>query len=265
MTLLDKEHEVERPGDVAVLIPEARRFQRRRNAWVAVGSVLVAIVVALAVVVLVARAGAGSTAPGAPRGAALTVPLARQVNLRPVVCDAPPARPGASATALTAGSCTPPYQLSAVNLAVAPAPGQRAGYAVNSIGPEPALGAVASTPPSRIAPDRPVLLGGTGAGRYLLDPTVLRLSPTIVSHAAVAQAPTGYWVVDVTLTAAGSAQEDAVMRAYFHEQLAVVVDGRVVAAPLIQPAQAAFTSLGGSLVLSGSFTQSAARSIASVL
>jgi preprotein translocase subunit SecD len=72
----------------------------------------------------------------------------------------------------------------------------------------------------------------------------------------------GAWVVNYTLTGAGSPKWDQVTKTYFHQQLAIELDGVVQSAPLILPASTTWTSYGGQGQISGSFTQATAKSLA---
>jgi preprotein translocase subunit SecD len=65
------------------------------------------------------------------------------------------------------------------------------------------------------------------------------------SSIAVASAPQdqlGHWVVDLLLTKSWSKLFDRITRQSFHELLAIVVNGTVVSAPIVQPSQSGWTS-----------------------
>jgi len=198
------------------------------------------------------------------------------VLFRPVLCvsapQTPPA-PGISAVPLPgSSSCSAAvYSLRGPNLTVNPSTG---ASNEESIGRDPALAATPSSTPSydETHPQSPVLVpieasgasagGRGGGGRYLLGPAEL-------SGTAVASATTSFhstqWVVDVDFTGSGATQWDAVARKNFHEIIAVDLDGRVVAAPLVESNQTAFTSFDGRLEVGGNLTERSAQTLAAVL
>ena len=69
--------------------------------------------------------------------------------------------------------------------------------------------------------------------------------------------------IDLRLTPSGAVRWDALAHRQFHALVGVVVDGRVVSAPVNQPTQSTFTSFHGSVQLAGGFTESQAHEIAS--
>jgi preprotein translocase subunit SecD len=69
-------------------------------------------------------------------------------------------------------------------------------------------------------------------------------------------------VVAYTLTKAGSPAWDAVTKTYFHQLLAIELDGVVQSAPLILPANSSWISYGGQGQISGSFTEASAKKLA---
>jgi preprotein translocase subunit SecD len=73
------------------------------------------------------------------------------------------------------------------------------------------------------------------------------------------------WVVDLNLTGSGSSQWDKLAQQQFHAYVAVDLDGDVYSAPLTLPTAATFTSFGGKVQISGSFTESQAKNLALVL
>jgi len=73
------------------------------------------------------------------------------------------------------------------------------------------------------------------------------------------------WTVKMDLTGSGSSKWDALAQQQFHKQVAIVLDGLVQSAPTIQPKDAAFTSFGGTAVISGNFTQDEAENLAKLI
>jgi hypothetical protein len=79
------------------------------------------------------------------------------------------------------------------------------------------------------------------------------LGVAVAATQAAYQAPN--WVVNVTLTGPGAVAWDTMARRYFHEIIGIDLDGRIVSAPLTQPAQSAFVSFAGRVQVTGDFTQ----------
>jgi len=111
----------------------------------------------------------------------------------------------------------------------------------------------------------PLLNGETSdTPRYLVGPTLLTLTSRVVSAAIVRKPLSGVWIVDVTLDSIESRQWDQVAKTYFHRQLAVDLNGVIVEAPFIQPANASFSSFEGQMQLSA-VTKSDASDLAAAL
>ena len=203
-------------------------------------------------------------APGVKDARAVLAAVGQTAQLffRPVLCSATTAK---KLTVVPTGhlpACGAKYLESAANLAVVPNANISAGFTMNSsILPDPKFSTIASTSPAADNPNAEVLLPGLGTTqRYVLGPTVL--SGTAIGKAYASLDQTGAWVVDYTLTGAGSPKWDAVTKTYFHQQLAIELDGVVQSAPLILPANTTWTSYGGQGQISGSFTQSTAKNLA---
>src|SRR4029453_1264967 len=101
-----------------------------------------------------------------------------------------------------------------------------------------------------VLPDKP---GGKNAPRYYLGKAALTGKGT-VDTAKKEFVPNQGWTVKMDLTSSGSSKWDALAQQQFHKQVAIVLDGLVQSAPTIQPNDAAFTSFGGTAVISGNFT-----------
>jgi preprotein translocase subunit SecD len=132
-----------------------------------------------------------------------------------------------------------------------------------------ALGeSAATTTAKRAKPDDCVLLTAKegllttedGAGtRYLLGPS--SLDATDVKKATAQFAPGSGWSLQLRLRAAGAKAFDALAQQQFHDRVAIVADGTVVVAPMIQPGNATFESFDGTIVTSG-FTRRDAKELA---
>lgn len=188
------------------------------------------------------------------------------IQFRPALCGADayaPSRTGATPGPLPSGCSAPQYSLMAPTLTVDTSTGNSN---IAAIPLDPSLASYRSSTPTDNAdsPDKAVLvpLVGGGGERYLLGPSEL-------SGAAVAGAQAAFqspnWVVNATLTETGSAAWDALADNYFHEIIGIDFDGRIISAPLTQPAQSTFTSFAGRVQISGNFTKASADDLAAEL
>jgi len=190
-------------------------------------------------------------------------------SIRPVLCFAPPysGASGAAPTNVPLPTCSASTALTATNLQVEPASNIVTGYTYrgDQISADPQFATYPSTTSSNNKQGQVVLLPGAladGPSRYVLGPVGLNRSA--IAHARVTEF-SGQWAVDLVLTRHGSAQWDSFAERTFHEISAVVINGHVVSAPIMQPTQDSFTSFGGQLQISGGFTQRQAQTIAAGL
>jgi preprotein translocase subunit SecD len=187
------------------------------------------------------------TSVAATAGAtAVSARTANVLEFRPVLAALPP-EPATSTTA-------------------APADRVTAALAVASCEPGAVLQlpAVPTTRITSAGADDCVVLGergdGHGATRYYLGPAGVT---TAAVKSAKAEFVSGAgWTVKLAFTKAGSAAWDELAEQQFQKQVAVVVNGRVVSAPTVQPNEAAFESFGGTAVISGDFTENEVRALA---
>ena len=137
-----------------------------------------------------------------------------------------------------------------------------------NVGADPTLALYPSTSPAQDAKEHnaTVLLPGvpgSGSQRYLAGPA--KLTGHIVKSAIAQTLQTGQWVVNVSLTSSGAKAWDEMAQQYFHEIIAIELDGVVQSAPLTLPNQSSFTSFNGQVQISGSFTESSAKNLAIAL
>jgi preprotein translocase subunit SecD len=111
-----------------------------------------------------------------------------------------------------------------------------------------------------VLPNKP---GGANASRYYLGPA--GLTGKAVGSAKAEFVSGQGWTVKVDLTSKGSSQWDALAQQQFHKQVAIVLDGIVQSAPTIQPDSQAFSSFGGTAVISGNFTGGEASDLAKLI
>lgn len=163
-----------------------------------------------------------------------------QLSFRPVLCQAPSYSPPPKGTKI-------PASLAALNCPTTQAEAS-------------ALAFVKSTPVTSVPSGGNALLpiNGTASGRYIVGPTLLTGSALKTAFAGVDSS--GNWIVNFSLTAAGSPKFDAIATKYYHQQVAIVLDGVVESAPTINA-----KTFGGQGQISGSFTQTQAQNLALVL
>lgn len=267
MSVLDHER-VEAPNELEALLPEARQVQRRRY-----GKTIAVVIAALTltsglILGLVLSTGHGDrAASGSGSPAVAAVPVAKQVTIRPVLCSAPPfVASGPVAAATYPARCGARYLLTRSNLHITPSSNPPGGYVLKNIAADPSLRATRTTMNSQAGPRRIVLLDGYGGLRYVLGPVSLRLAPkAIVERAAAVRAPTGAWVVDLTLTKAGVMAFNHVTSKSFHELVGLVLKNKVIYTTLIQPNESAFTGFDRHIQVAGNFSEAQAQSIAAAL
>ena len=190
-------------------------------------------------------------------------------SIRPVICGAPayvaPAL-GESRPSAQSPACQSQYVLSAADLAV----NAKTGRPTNVIPPDPSLASYPSTPSNSDFPAGSVLLSAdpsTGPQpyqRYALGAAQFDGSE-IASASARDDVGATQWVVDLELQPSAFAQWDTVAEQSFHQYLAFDLDGRVLAAPLIQPNATNFTSFGGEIQVEGNFAATQAKGLAAIL
>jgi hypothetical protein len=242
-------------GPAVLLIPEARQLQKSRYRRTLVVALLSAAV--LGAVLAAARSGLGwgrqAPAPASGTGAAASTGSSVPVLVRPVLCFARPADPGARPSPLP-GDC--PAASAATAAAIGARPQAGGSYDVHIVPDDPALLRIASTTGRRDAATRVVLLPFADArrGRVLLGPAALRLTRSAVRAVHVTPGPPGAWTLSIDLTPRASAQLDRVARSYFHTYVALDLGGKVVGDPVMEGTRPAFGSLGGHLDLVGRLT-----------
>jgi hypothetical protein len=270
MTITQSRPEGSAVDETEVLFHEARARRKRR--WFIGGVTLSAVLVLLTVGVGI---GLAATGPGRrPLQPAGQHPVqadrtlsAAEFSIRPLLCYAPPLVVADDQRPLGGPlpECSASLALTAVNLGVHPDTGTIAGYSENAtpVQADPRFAGYGSTSPASDTANSTVLLPGatTGNGRrYVLGPVGLTASAI---QSAKAVDVDGQWILSLTLTEAGSAQWDALAQQQFHAFIGVVVDGRVISAPITQPTQTTFSSFGGRVQISGNLTAPQARQLAS--
>ncbi len=231
------------------------------------------VAVAAAVILVVALVTAGLVHRSAKPPEHVTRGGQHSFSIRPVLCYAAPYDPSSAASTVPGGAaapgaplvCPPADALTAANIADSPDPNGGAGYTsdLNSIGVDGALAGTRSTPANRDSAGATVILDGSpgsGQARYVLGPagiTGADVATATVGHEA------GLVTVTLHLTPAGSVRWDTLAHRQFHALVGVVIDGRVLSTPLLQPTLSSFVSFHGSVQLASPFTESQAEALAS--
>jgi hypothetical protein len=265
MTVVDSPPRTTEVDMAHLLFEEARRRRRRR--WLISGIVVLFILMALgiALILMAGRDGRSSVKPVAPRPPAQPVAsTTASFSLRPLLCYAPPFTPtiGSTASKGPLPPCAPSLALTAGNLHVAPN-----DYSV-TISPndtDPQFAAYSSTSPKHDNANATVLLPSSSSSshtRYVLGPAGLTGSAI---RSASAQRVDGQWVVNINLNGHGAAQWDNLSRQQFHALIGIDLDGKVISASIIQPAQASFSSFHGQVQISSGLTRHQAQALAAQL
>ncbi|MGA8726006.1 MAG: protein translocase subunit SecD [Acidimicrobiales bacterium] len=187
-----------------------------------------------------------------------------QLFFRPALCGAPQfaISKGTAPSTGPLPQCSSASELTASSLAVNTSTGQATGNP-----PEDAqLASYKSTPSTNDDRNDTVLLPGAQgsgiSGRYVLGPA--GMSGAGVKSAS-AQVNNGIWVVNLTLTSVGASQWDTLARQQFHAIIGIDLDAQVISAPITLPSQASFTSFNGNVQISGNFTETEAKTLATQL
>jgi len=194
-----------------------------------------------------------------------TIQQTAELLFRPVLCQAPAYTPPAKGKTAPTGTptCGAQYLLTAANLNL-----NSAGTPQSNIGADPSLAAYPTTAtPSNPVPDsasKTVILetstsSGFGGERLVLGPAQVA-GKEITSAQATFNSP--QWVVNLNLSGTGSKQWDALAQQQFHAYIGMDLDAQVISAPITYPTNSTFASFGGKVQISGSFTESQAKSLA---
>jgi hypothetical protein len=252
--------------EAQLLFQEAR--DRRRRRWRVSGITAATFVVLIAVTLsLVLSMGRGGTPKPAvpPTGGAVATRPAVSLSFRPVLCLASPLTLGAG-QAPSPGplpSCSPTSALTAANLGVNTSTGQ------SSANP-PADGqfsTYASTPQGDAGNGGDVLLPaapsqGEEGTRFVLGPAVVTQQAITAARAVQVH---GQWAVNLTLSPTGASQWDKLTEQQFHAFIGIVLNGKVISAPITEPTETTFTTFAGHLQISGDFTGEQAKALAASL
>ncbi len=175
-----------------------------------------------------------------------------QLLIRSVTCYAGAQRGPVATSALPTTCSNPKYAAPTAS----PTNASTGGFTMPTTEPDPSLSPYATTTSAQDASSPtssallPLLNSGNGTTqRYLVGPTLVTLS-SMVASATVTHVPVaGGWIVNVRLNAAQAKLWDQVAKLYFHRVIAIDLNGLIVDAPLIEPANSTFSSFDGRMQL----------------
>ena len=186
-----------------------------------------------------------------------------QLLFRPVLCEVTvPQKVSQPLKNYNGNPCSAKTAFTQANLAVTPDSNSINGFTMANLGPDLSLTNFPTTSPASDNPYETVALPvlGQPSLRYILGPA--QLSGQAVKSAVAQQDQAGAWLVNYSLTSAGSPQWDQVATKNFHMLVAIELDGVVQSAPVISATATSPSSFGGQGSISGSFTQSSAQTLA---
>jgi preprotein translocase subunit SecD len=208
----------------------------------------------------------GASIPGQKNTEAILAQLGKTAQLffRPALCNAPPQQlvKGQVPPSGSLPTCSATSALNATNLAVNTNTGQPTG----NTPPDAQFGPYQSTSSAADVAGSTVLVpgpSGLGTLRYVLGPA--GMTGTQIKSANALVTSTGLWTVNLNLTPTGATQWDALANAQFHAIIGIDLDAQVISAPLTQTSQQAFTSFNGQVQITGGFTESQAKALATEL
>jgi hypothetical protein len=213
-------------------------------------AVSLAVLTSVLVVALSASASSSGSASG--------------FSFRAVLCYAPPlSTKTAFPSAAAIPTCTSDYRLTEKNLHVDPG-NSASGYTMKTVKPDPRFLRFRNTSIARILPASEVLVAGVNGNkasqRFVLGRS--QLTNSSIKSAKAERQSLGSWVVAYRLTPSGKVAWNAFAKLQFHGLFAVVANGEVYSAPVIQPTLTKFSSFGDTGVISGNFTKAEALQLA---
>jgi SecD-like export protein len=188
-------------------------------------------------------------------------------SFRAVLCYAPPlSTKTAFPSAAAIPTCTSAYRLTEKNLGVKPG-NSASGFTMKTVKPDPRFLRFRNTSLAKIFANSEILLPGIHgtkvSQRFVLGRS--QLTNSSIKSAKAERQSLGSWVVAYRLTSSGKAVWNAFAKLQFHGLFAVVANGLVYSAPVIQPSLTKFASFGASGVISGNFTKAEALALAALM
>lgn len=191
------------------------------------------------------------------------------VSFRAVLCFAPAlattqSSPPSGGRTASIPACAPPYRLTAKNLDVNVNVGTS-----KTIGPDPIFRHTPNTSSAKVQLTSDVLLPGLSGARGTPSTERYVLGPVQMTSSSIQSANVkklyGQWAVSYQLTPSGDVVWNSFAKRQFHALIAIVANGVVYSAPLIQPMSTTFTSFGRSGLITGNFTKAEASYLANLL
>ena len=184
------------------------------------------------------------------------------VTFRAVLCFAPLRATPSFSTLAALPDCKTAFRLTVKNLGVNPNNSVQ-GFAMKTVTPDPRFREFPNSSSAVHSLTSDLLLSrinGTGPERFVLGPA--RVTSSSIKSAKAVKQSLGQWVVTYQLTKAGAVAMNAFLKSQFHAFIAIVANGQVFSAPIIQPTRSHFTSFGRSGEVSGNFTKRQAQLLA---
>jgi len=208
----------------------------------------------------------GASVPGEKNTQEILAQLGKTAQLffRPALCGAPAltVAKGKTPTAGPLPTCASASALTATNLAVNTSTEQ----ATQTPAPDTQFTTYPSTPSLNDEKSSTVLipaLSGITYQRYVLGPS--QVTGAQIKSANASLSSGGLWTVNINFNGAGATAWDALAQQQFHAIIGIDLDGQVISAPITQPGQSSFTSFGGQVQISGSFSEDQAKALATEL
>jgi preprotein translocase subunit SecD len=186
-----------------------------------------------------------------------------QLFFRPALCYAPAFTVAKGKTASTGPlpTCAAATALTEANIGVQIDSSNINGYTsnLNNIQADTQFATYKSTSPLQDNKNDTVLLPAAGGGRYVLGPA--GMTGTAVKSAN-AQLNGGQWAVNLNLTSEGSTEWQTLASKQFHAIIGIDLDGTVISAPITSPTSSTPTNFNGQVQISGSFSETEAKTLA---
>ncbi len=193
-----------------------------------------------------------------------------QLFFRPALCNAEPytVKKGQAPSTGPLPTCSPTSALTSANLHVTPDSNAPGGFTSANPPVDTQFTTYPSTSPLHDEKNATVILpasssSGVKGVRYVLGPA--QMTGTAIKNANAQLTQAGQWVVNLNLTGPGGTQWDTLAMQQFHAIIGLDLDGQVISAPVTLGGQQTFTSFGGQVQISGSFTEDQAKTLATEL
>lgn len=207
----------------------------------------------------------GASIPGQKNTEAILAQLGKTAQLffRPALCNGAPQQlvKGQLPATGPLPTCSAASALTASNLAV-----NSSGQTTGNPPPDAQFAPYPSTTSAADVEGATVLLpqlAGQGTVRYVLGPAGMTGAQIKSANASVTSA--GIWTVNLNLTSTGATQWDTLAQQQFHAIIGIDLDAQVISAPITLANAPAFTSFNGQVQITGNFSETQAKALATEL